>query len=113
MPSLPKEVPFDTDGHKAWNLLLSAEEAAIRETPTKYQDHLIAVRVLGFFMVDFYDYSATHGLFMTPFKRLLSEVESCFGAPVIGGESQFDAAQHAKVFELGLSYRNHLMRACE
>lgn len=109
MPSLPKEVPFYAEGREAWNLLLSVEEAAGKETATKYQDHLIAVRVLGLFLIDFYDYSATHSLLMIPFKRLMSEVESCFGAPVTEDESQFNAAQHAKIFHLGLSYRNYLM----
>lgn len=109
MPSLPKEVPFYAEGREAWNLLLSVEEAAGKETATKYQDHLIAVRVLGLFLIDFYDYSATHSLLKIPFKRLLSEVESCFGAPVTEDESQFNAAQHAKIFHLGLSYRNYLM----
>lgn len=113
---LPRNVDFDADGHSAWNLLLSAEEAASQERHKagKYKDHLIAVRVLGFFLIDFFHHSTNHGFFMIAYKRLLLEVKSCFrvsGDPM--DESQYNAAKHAKIFDLGLMYRNHLMRVCK
>ena len=55
MSALPKEVNLDPHGVSAWNLLLAAEDAALKKDtrPAKYRDDLVGVRVLGFFLLDF------------------------------------------------------------
>jgi hypothetical protein len=110
MTALPKEVNLDPSGVSAWNLLLAAEDAASKKDkrPAKYKDELIGVRVLGFFLLDFYKYSNLNQFGLTPYKRLVQEVISCFRVSVTD-----DEAVHEAVFKLGLSYRNHLMRVCE
>ena len=108
MSALPKEVNLDPHGVSAWNLLLDAEDAALLKTntrPAKYRDELVGVRVLGFFLLDFYEHSQ---IGLIPYKRMVREVLSCFSVSVTDNEAIFKA-----VFELGLSYRNHLMRVCE
>jgi hypothetical protein len=110
MPALPKVVHLDPDGVSAWNLLLAAEDAALKRDsrPAKYLDELVGVRVLGFFLLDFYKHSNVHQIGLIPYKRLLREIISCFAVSVTDDEAQMKA-----VFDLGLSYRNHLMRVCE
>ena len=110
MPPLPKDVHLDPHGVSAWNLLLAAEDAALKKDtrPAKYLDELVGVRVLGFFLLDFYKHSNVHQFGLIPYKRLLREVTSCFAVSVTDDEATFKA-----VFDLGLSYRNHLMRVCE
>jgi hypothetical protein len=111
MTTLPKSVPFDADGVSTWNLLRSAEKAASEEIQlaAKYRDHLVAVRVLGFFLLDLYHHSGVHQFGLIPYKRLLLEVKSCFRVSEIGDQSQIEAAQHAKIFEVGpqLSQQSH------
>ena len=110
MSALPKEVNLEPHGASAWNLLLAAEEAALKTDtrPAKYRDELVGVRVLGFFLLDFYKHSNYHRIGLIPYKRLVWEVLSCFKVSVTDNEAVFKA-----VFKLGLSYRNHLMRVCE
>jgi len=110
MSALPKEVNLDPHGVSAWNLLLAAEDAALKKDtmPAKYRDELVGVRVLGFFLLDFYKYSNHHQIGLIPYKRLVREVISCFAVSVNDNQAVFKA-----VFDLGLSYRNHLMRVCE
>ena len=110
MSALPKEVNLDPHGVSAWNLLLAAEDAALKTDtrPAKYRDELVSVRVLGFFLLDFYKHSDYHPICLFPYKRLVREVLSCFAVSVTDDEAEFKA-----VFELGLSYRNHLIRVCE
>ena len=107
MPALPKDVNLDPHGVSAWNLLLAAEDAALNKDtrPAKFLDELIGVRVLGFFLLDFYKHSNVHQFCLLPYKRLVREVISCFAVSVTDDEATFKA-----VFDLGLSYRNHLMR---
>ena len=110
MPALPKVVNLDPHGVSAWNLLLAAEDAALKKDsrPAKYMDELVGVRVLGFFLLDFYKHSEAHKFGLIPYKRLLWEVISCFAVSVTDDEAPIKA-----VFDLGLRYRNHLMRVCE
>ncbi|EKM76054.1 hypothetical protein AGABI1DRAFT_131574 [Agaricus bisporus var. burnettii JB137-S8] len=95
LPSL-SNVNFDSDGTRAWKLLLRAEDAALAERPShaKYQDHLVAVRVLGWFMKDFWDHPP-HRFGTTPYLCLVSKILSCYTVE--------------KLFALGLIYRNHLI----
>ena len=113
MPELPKDVNLDPHGISAWNLLLAAEDAALKRdtkpVTSKYLDELVGVRVLGFFLLDFYKHSNVHQkIGLIPYKRLLRQVTSCFAVSVTDDEDTFKA-----VFDLGLSYRNHLMRVSE
>ena len=110
MPPLPKDVDLDPHGVSAWNLLLAAEEAALKfdTKPAKYMDELVGVRVLGYFLLDFYKHSNVHQFGLISYKRLLREVILCFAVSVNDNEATFKA-----VFDLGLSYRNHLIRVCE
>jgi hypothetical protein len=110
MSALPKVVNLDPDGVSAWNLLLAAEEAALKQgpKPAKYLDKLVAVRVLGFFLLDFYKHCNVYPTGLIPYKRLLREVISCYAAAATGDEAPIQA-----VFNLGLSYRNHLLRVCK
>ena len=107
MSALSKEVNLDHRGVSAWNLLLAAEDAALKKDtrPAKYRDELVGVR---FFLLDFYKHSNYHEIGLIPYKYLVREVISCFAVSVTDDEAIFKA-----VFELGLSYRNHLMRVCE
>ena len=108
MPPLPKNVDLDPHGVSAWNMLLAAEEAALKidTRSAKYMDELVGVRVVGFFLLDFYKHSNRFGLIA--YKRLLREVISCFRVSVSDNEAIYKA-----IFDLGLSYRNHLIRVCE
>ena len=108
MSALPKEVNLDPQGVSAWNLLLSAEDAALKKDtrPAKYRDELVGVRVSGFFLLDFYQHSNYHRIGLIPYKRLVLEVIFSFAISETDDEAIFKA-----VFELGLIYRNHLMRA--
>ena len=107
---LPKDVDLDPHGVSAWNLLLAAEDAALERVtrPANYLDELVGVRVLGFFLLDFYKHSNVHQFGLIPYKRLLREVLSCFTVSLTDDEATFEA-----VFDLGLSYRDHLMRVCK
>ena len=107
MSALPKEVNLDPQGVSAWNLLLTAEDAALKgdTRPAKYRDDLVGVRVLGFFILDFYQHPR---IGLIPYHRLVREVLSCFRKSVKDDEAVFKA-----VFKLGLSYRNNLIRVCE
>ena len=106
----PTRRNVDPHGVSAWNLLLAAEDAALKKDtrPAKYLDQLVGVRVLGFFLLDFYKHSNVHQFGLIPYKRLLREVISCFVVSVTDDEATFKA-----VFDLGLGYRNHLMRVCK
>ncbi|KAJ7054442.1 hypothetical protein C8F01DRAFT_1221382 [Mycena amicta] len=88
-----------------WPSLLSAESAALSNPITgaaKYNDPLIGVRVLGFLLQDLWQHHAdVFGLI--PYNRLCREIELCLSNP--GAQ-----AQNTKIYELGLFYRNHLMR---
>jgi hypothetical protein len=44
MPALPKNIDLDPDGVSAWNLLLAAEDAALKKdaSPIKSLDEVIA-----------------------------------------------------------------------
>ena len=80
MPALPKNVDLDPDGVSAWNLLLAAEDAALKKgtSPAKYLDDVTGVRVLGFFLLDFYTHSDVQRFGLISYKRILHEIISCF-----------------------------------
>jgi hypothetical protein len=112
MPALPKNIDLDPDGVSAWNLLLAAEDAALKKdaSPIKSLDEVIGVRVLGFFLLDFYTHSNVHRIGLIPYKRILREILSCFAVSVIDDS---DEAKFKAVFDLGLKYHIHLLGICE
>lgn len=116
MSALPpvSNVNFDSDGTHAWKFLLRAEDAALteRSTHAKYKDHLVGVRVLGWFMKDFWDHPS-HQFGTTPYLRLVREIISCLTVNLVVGSPEEFKAQCEKVYTLGLMYRNHLMRVCK
>ena len=116
MPALPKIVDLDSDGVNAWNLLLAAEDAALKKgtspSPANYLDEVTGVRVLGFFLLDFYTHSDVQRIGLIPYKRIICEIISCFAVSVTD-DSDHDEAKFKAVFDLGLSYQSHLLRICE
>ncbi len=113
LPSLD-EVNFEEHGMTAWYLLLQAEKAAEYTGPAapKYKDKLIGVRILGFFLKDFWE---RRTFSLVPYRRLIKEIISCYPTEnMVAGTSDAEEAAHSgKVANLGLAYRNHLMRVCE
>ena len=100
---------FDETGLSAWNVLLLAEETALKEssrTKAKYNDPLIGIRLLGFFLMDFWDHARDGYLGSAPYARMVKEIISCNMGP--GDNATYDA-----LVELGLRYRNYLLRVCE
>ncbi|KAJ7829846.1 hypothetical protein B0H13DRAFT_2679730 [Mycena leptocephala] len=101
------EIGLDHRGVSAWDLLLSAEQAALAlPKPTaKYQDKLVAVRLLGWFLKDFWESQRS-----TAYSRLLLEINSCNRTSESVGPAERLQECHDKVFTLGLDLRNHLIR---
>ncbi|KAJ7084830.1 hypothetical protein B0H15DRAFT_923519 [Mycena belliarum] len=107
-------VHLDHNGASLWQYLLSAEQAALENAPAsagpKYNDPLIGVRVLGFLLQDLWQHQS-HSFGLIPYHRLCVEIASCLSPHrVIVGSKGEAQAQNAKIYELGLLYRNHLMR---
>jgi hypothetical protein len=97
-------------GVSAWNLLLSAERAAlaIPKPAAKYQDKVVAVRLIACqFLKDFWENNQT-----TAYQRLLLEIVSCNRVTAAPGHPAELEQRHNKVFTLGLDLRNHLLRVC-
>ncbi|KAH8804095.1 hypothetical protein DL96DRAFT_1474827 [Flagelloscypha sp. PMI_526] len=108
--SLPplSTVTFDERGLKLWPFLLSAEKAASCSTST--QGNLVGSRVLGYFLIDFWDHRKL-SLGHTPYVRLCDEIASCIGmtsAPIEPDEET--RILHDNLWQLGLMYRNYVMR---
>ncbi|KAJ7221793.1 hypothetical protein B0H12DRAFT_1151687 [Mycena haematopus] len=105
LPSL-STVDIDHEGLSVYTLILNAEEAALKKAPKtpgpKYNDNLVGARVLGFLLLDFWRHQS-HSFGLIPYKRLLAEISSCLGLGT-------DKKVHAAIYELGLFYRNHLLR---
>ncbi|KAF7337904.1 hypothetical protein MVEN_02013600 [Mycena venus] len=109
--SLPScsEIALDAPGASAWNLLLSAETAALTLATlpaTKYQDNLVAVRLVGWFLKDLWEHDQN-----VAYGRFLMQVTSCNCAAAVPGDPAAGLQQrHDKIFALGLVLRNHLLR---
>ncbi|KAJ7222987.1 hypothetical protein B0H12DRAFT_1150813 [Mycena haematopus] len=82
------------------------DHEALKKAPKtpgpKYHDNLVGARVLGFLLLDFWRHQS-HSFGLIPYKRLLAEISSCLGLGT-------DKKVHAAIYELGLFYRNHLLR---
>ena len=106
MSALPKHFTLDRKGLFVWPWLLAAEEKAlVSEKGPKYQDKLISARVLGFFLLDFWERPDTLKI---AYQCLLLEVTTCIELSQTDSEAVFQW-----LFDLGLMYRNHLLRVCE
>jgi len=105
LPSL-STVDIDHEGQSVYTSILSAEEAALKKAPTtpgpKYNDNLIGARVMGFLLLDLWRHQS-HSFGLIPYKRLLTEISSCL-------RSGTEEKVHAAIYDLGLFYRNHLLR---
>ncbi|KAH7907625.1 hypothetical protein BJ138DRAFT_1137463 [Hygrophoropsis aurantiaca] len=107
------QLSFNPDGMSIWRVLLAAEAFALNnlsKTPAKYNDPVIGIRVLGFFLKDFWDHSHL-GFGSTPYECLVHEISSrnTVGDPPVGG-SQEARTRNEAIIALGLSLRNNLMR---
>ncbi|KAF9029882.1 hypothetical protein BDZ89DRAFT_1064982 [Hymenopellis radicata] len=110
LPSL-KYITLDAQGRSVWPLLLAAEATALKEPASRYRDNLIGVRVLGFFLLDFWNHEHQHSFGLIPYHCLRLEIASCFVIKdAVIGSPEETVAQHEKVCQLGLDYRNFLMR---
>ncbi|KAF9479918.1 hypothetical protein BDN70DRAFT_894535 [Pholiota conissans] len=101
---------FDAEGTRIWHLLLAAEKEALDISPglpAKYNDNLIGIRVLGFFLKDFWDHQDCYPFRLTPYRHLVF-VLNCTTEDDPENSEPFQARMK-KVFELGIEYRNHLM----
>ncbi|KAJ7019353.1 hypothetical protein C8F04DRAFT_1147936 [Mycena alexandri] len=113
LPGLSR-VTLDHEGQSLWPKILSAEQAALQVAPAKpgakYKDPLIGIRVLGFLLLDLYEHRQ-HSFGAIPYKELLKEIASCLSIAgrAVGSKAEADA-QHGKLQDLGLHYRNHLIR---
>ncbi|KAJ7899753.1 hypothetical protein B0H13DRAFT_2518435 [Mycena leptocephala] len=101
------DVNFDHDGKSLWPNILSAEEAALKVAPTKpgakYNDRLIGIRVLGFFLLDLWQHSQ-HSFGLIPYKQVIKQIASSLSIPgcTVGSKEEAEA-QHEKLQTLGLS----------
>ncbi|KAG5720821.1 hypothetical protein E4T56_gene9696 [Termitomyces sp. T112] len=84
MSALPSitQCGLDTEGCSVWTHLLKAEEKASldpsRYIAARYNDPLVAVRTVGFFLQDFWEHSSDGSLGSTlPYLRLLRDIRSC------------------------------------
>jgi hypothetical protein len=96
-------------GLSLWRTLLHAENTALMDpsrTKAKYNDPLIGIRLLGFFLKDFWDHAHDGYLGSNPYTRMVTEITSCLNKPD-------DKATYYALVELGLRYRNYLLRVCE
>jgi hypothetical protein len=117
MSALPSisAVGFDEPDVSAYQLVLRAEAAALQEprSAAKYNNNLIGVRVLGWFLKDTWDHRDT--LTLAPFRQLVLEMNYCrsVGSAIRVNSPEETKAEHEKVYSVGLMYRNNLMRACK
>ncbi|KAH7925157.1 hypothetical protein BV22DRAFT_1195403 [Leucogyrophana mollusca] len=111
LPQL-SQLDFTPNGSSVWRMLLDAEAFALHnssKTPAKYNDPVIGVRVVGFFLKDFWDHSHL-GFGSTPYTRLVLEISSCntTGSHPEGSLQQVQN-RNEEIIALGLRLRNYLM----
>ncbi|KAF8169140.1 hypothetical protein K438DRAFT_1774392 [Mycena galopus ATCC 62051] len=100
------EIGLDLDGVSAWRFLLSAECAALAlpKPAAKYQDKVIAIRLVAWLVKDFYEHNRS-----TAYKDLIRQIVSCNDVSMRLGQVEDLERRHEKVFQLGLD-RNQLFR---
>ncbi|KAG6818835.1 hypothetical protein H0H93_001211, partial [Arthromyces matolae] len=101
---LPADCGLDEQGCNVWRMILDAEEDALKQAQTAaYQNELIGIRVLGFFLLDFYKHAHDGYLGTAPYTRMVLETKSCL-------RKKDTATIYHDLQTLGLTYRNHLIR---
>jgi hypothetical protein len=92
-----------------------AEAAAVLLTAqSKYKDQFIGIRILGHFLCDFWKNRQNVSIGgVQPHRRLILEINSCNATLGATATPQEKADAYLRLSELGLWYRNHLMRVCE
>ena len=118
MSSLPSlvDVKLDHEGRSIWPYILEAERAALKVASTKpgpkYNDPLIGIRVLGFLLQDLWLHDK-HSFNLIPYKNLIKHIT--LGLSMSGhavGSEEESHARSKKLQDMGLYYRNHLIRVC-
>lgn len=118
MSSLPSlaDVKLDHEGRSIWPYILEAERAALKVASTKpgpkYNDPLIGIRVLGFLLQDLWLHDK-HSFNLIPYKNLIKHIT--LGLSISGhavGSEEESQARSKKLQDMGLYYRNHLIRVC-
>ncbi|KAJ7094063.1 hypothetical protein B0H15DRAFT_799075 [Mycena belliarum] len=105
---------LDHEGLSIWPSVLNAEEASLREAPTKpiakYNDKLVGARLLGFLLLDLWHQKAC-SFGSIPYHTVVKQTTSCLsiGGLVVDSDEE-KAAQNVNIQMLGLHYRNHLFR---
>ncbi|KAJ7431386.1 hypothetical protein FB451DRAFT_1573850 [Mycena latifolia] len=103
---------FDENGLSVWALLLGAEAwADVQTSHSKYKDALVGIRILGHFLCDFW--KNRHNLSiggLGPYRQLIWQINSCDAQPMVTASPQENGAGYQRLSDLGLWYRNHLMR---
>ena len=93
---------LDENGQSAWGMLLEAEKTALALSANapgpKHNDLVVAVRVIGFFILDFKQNNRGISFAERAYRKLVQQVHS--------------ARDHKKIIELGSLLQNHLIRAC-
>jgi hypothetical protein len=118
-------VELDHEGKSLWPLILRADDAALPEATKagapkagtqkiyqKYTDNLIGARVVGSLLQDLWKHQGdSFGLI--PYKCLVRDISLCFSVSGVGVGTEAEAQAHyTAIYNLGLFYRNHLMRVC-
>ena len=96
-------------GLSIWHTLLQGENTALKDpshTKAKYNDPLIGIRLLGFFIKDFWDHAHDGYLGSNLYARMVMEITSCLNKPD-------NKAIYDTLIGLGLRYRNYVLRVCE
>jgi hypothetical protein len=96
-------------GLSLWHTLPQAENTALKDpscTKTKYNDPLIGIRLLGFFLKDFWDHAHDGYLRSNLYAHMVMAITSCLN-------KLDDKATYDTLIELGLRYHNYLLQVCE
>lgn len=104
---LPKDPQLDSDGNSLWQLIPSAEEAAsnTKQPCGKYNNTLIAARVVGWFLKDIWEHQFDNDMGLIPYRYILRDLMEC-------NSPQKPEDQHRLLHERGHFYRNNLLRVC-
>jgi hypothetical protein len=110
LPLLSDVKVLDENGQSAWERLLEAEKTALALSTSapvaKYNDLVVAARVIGFFILDFRQHNHGVSFAERAHRKLVQQVHSCWAS------SAREEDCHMKVIELGSQLQNHLIRAC-
>ncbi|KAJ7441534.1 hypothetical protein FB451DRAFT_1569194 [Mycena latifolia] len=103
---------FDENGLSVWALLLGAETwADVQTSHSKYKDALVGIRILGHFLCDFWKNRQNLSIGgLNPYRQLIWQINSCDAQPMVTASPQENGAGYQRLSDLGLWYRNHLMR---